>query len=277
MKVLITGADGSIGEYLSKYLSSSHEVFSFRKNKLDITNKVQCIEIINSIKPDIIIHCAALSNIDLCERDEPSAYTINTIGSLNIAYCCNLLNIPIVYLSCSNVYDGNRTNAYYETDLCSPVNIYGKTKLAGENLIRTICSKYFIIRTSWVFGGKNCFVKNIIENKDIPIFMSSVDIASPTYIEDLSSTIEVMLHSNMYGIYNCVNSGAVKKSIWVKTILDYLNVNKEVIEIPEKFISNKALRPKCTILNTSVLKNCFNIELPPWETSLLEYLNKITS
>jgi dTDP-4-dehydrorhamnose reductase len=107
--------------------------------------------------------------------------------------------------------------------------------------------------------------------------MSSVDIASPTYIEDLSSTIEVMLHSNMYGIYNCVNSGAVKKSLWVKTILDYLNVNKEVIEIPEKFISNKALRPKCTILNTSVLKNCFNIELPPWETSLLEYLNKITS
>jgi dTDP-4-dehydrorhamnose reductase len=274
MKVLITGADGSVGDYLSKYLSSSHEVFPFGKNNLDITNKVQCIEVINSMDPDIIIHCAALSNIDLCERDEPTAYTINTIGSLNIAYCCNLLNIPIVYLSCSDVYDGNRTNAYYETDLCSPVNIYGKTKLAGENLIRTICSKYFIIRTSWVFGGKNCFVKNIIENKDIPIIMSSVDIASPTYIEDLSSTIEVMLHSNMYGIYNCVNSGAVKKSLWVKTILDNLNVQKDVIEIPENFISNRALRPKCTIMNTSLLKNCFNIVLPPWEAALLKYLDK---
>jgi dTDP-4-dehydrorhamnose reductase len=277
MKVLITGADGSVGDYLSKYLSSSHAVFPFRKNKLDITNKVQCIEVINNIKPDIVIHCAALSNIDLCERDENSAYTINTIGSLNVAYCCNILDIPIVYISSSNVYDGNRTSAYYETDLCSPVNVYGKTKLAGENLVRTICSKYFIIRTSWIFGGKNCFVKNIIENKDIPIFMSSVDIASPTYIEDLSSTIEVMLHSNMYGIYNCVNYGAVKKSLWVKNILDYLNVKKDVIEIPEKFISNKALRPKCTIMNTSLLKNCFSLELPPWEASLAEYLNKITS
>ena len=277
MKVLITGADGSIGYYLYKYLSSSHEVLPFRKEKLDVTNKVQCIEVITNIKPDIVIHCAALSNIDLCERDETSAFTINTIGSLNVAYCCNMLNIPIVYISCNNVYEGNSTSAYHETDLCSPVNVYGKTKLAGEKLIRTICSRYFIIRTSWIFGGKNCFVKNIIENKDIPIFMSSVDIASPTYIEDLSSTIEAMLHSNMYGIYNCVNSGAVKKSLWVKTILAYLNVEKDVLEIPENFISNRALRPKCTIMNTSLLKNCFNIELPPWETALLNYLNETTA
>jgi dTDP-4-dehydrorhamnose reductase len=277
MKVLITGANGNIGNYLSKYLSSSHEVLPYEKNRLDITNKAQCIEIISSMKPDVVIHCAALSNIDLCERDETSAYTINTIGSLNVAYCCSTLNIPIVYLSCSNVYDGNKTSAYYETDLCSPVNVYGKTKLAGEKLIGTICSKYFIIRTSWIFGGNNCFVRNIMENKDIPIFMSSMDIASPTYIEDLSSTIEAMLHSDMYGIYNCVNSGAVKKSLWVKTILNYLNVQKSVIEIPENFISNRAARPKCTILNTSLLKNCFNIELPPWESALSEYLNKITS
>ncbi len=274
MKILITGTNGRIGDYLSKYLSATHEVFPIKKNKLDISNKIQCIDIIQNMKPDAVIHCAALSNIDLCERDEASAYTINTIGSLNIAYSCSMLNIPILYLSCSNVYDGNKTGPYYETDLCSPVNVYGKTKLAAEKLIRTICSKYFIIRTSWVYGGKNCFVANIIDKKDIPIFMSSTDIASPTYIKDLSIAIEAMLQSTMYGIYNCVNSGAVKKSLWVKGILNHLNVQKDVIEIPDSFISNRALRPKCTILNTSLLKNCFNIELRTWEEALCEYLQE---
>lgn len=274
MKILITGSDGNIGDYLFKYLSPRHEVYPFRKNVLDITNKAKCIDIISNKRPDIVIHCAALTNIDLCERDETSAYSINTLGSLNIAYSCSMLNIPIVYLSSNNVYDGNKTSYYYETDLCSPINVYGKTKLAGEKLIRTICSKFFIIRTSWVFGGKNCFVKNIIENKDIPIFMSSVDVASPTYIEDLCSVIESMIKSDMYGIYNCVNSGGVKKSIWVKAILDHLKVNNEVIEIPENFISNRALRPKSTLMNTYLLKNCFNIEMRSWESALLEYLNK---
>jgi dTDP-4-dehydrorhamnose reductase len=274
MKILITGADGSIGHYMSNYFSINHEVFPFRKAKLDITNKVQCIEIIKNINPDIVIHCAALANIDLCERDETSAYTVNTIGSLNLAYSCSTLNIPIIYLSCNNVYDGNKTSAYYETDLCNPINVYGKTKLAGEKLIRTICSKYFIIRTSWVFGGSNCFVKSVIDNKDIPIFMSSSEIATPTYIEDLCNSIEKMMHSNMYGIYNCVNSGAAKKSLWVKTILEHLNIKKDVIEIPENFISNKALRPKCTILSTSLIKNCFDIELRGWEEALTEYLSK---
>ena len=275
MRILITGADGNIGDYLCKYLSSSHEIYPFKKNILDITNKTKCVETIKKISPDIVIHSAGLSNIDLCERDETSAYTINTIGSLNVAYPCSLLDIPIIYISCNNVYDGNKTCSYYETDECNPINVYGKTKLAGEKLIRTLCSKYFIIRTSWIYGGKNCFVQNIIENKDIPIFMSSGEISTPTYIKDLCFTIEKMFYSNVYGTYNVVNEGAVKKSLWVKKILEYISINKDVIEIPENFISNRALRPRSTILNTSLLKNCFDIELPAWETSLKEYINSL--
>jgi dTDP-4-dehydrorhamnose reductase len=274
MKILITGADGSIGDYLSKYLSSSHEVFPFRKSKLDITNKVQCLDTIKSIMPDAVIHCAALTNIDLCERDESLAYTVNTIGSVNIAFACNLIDIPLVYLSTSNVYNGDKTSPYYESDICTPVNVYGKTKLAAENLIRTVCSKYFILRTSWVFGGKNCFVQNIIDKKDIPLFMCSSDISSPTYVKDLAEIIETMLHTPMYGIYNCVNSGAVKKSLFVSKILEHLGIKDEVMEVPEKYIANRALRPQCTIMNTSLLKNCFNIELRSWEEALSEFFKK---
>lgn len=272
MKILITGSEGNIANYLSTNLRNNHSVYSLNKNELDITNKAKCTEIINELRPDIVLHTAALSNIDLCERDETSAYTINTIGSLNVAYPCSLLDIPIIYISCSNVYDGNKISPYYETDLCTPINVYGKTKLAGEKLIRTICTKYFILRTSWIYGTKNCFVRNIIDNKDVPLFMCSGEISSPTNIKDLFLVIERILKSDMYGIYNCTNSGAIKKSIWVKTILDYINIKKDVIEIPENFISNRAQRPKCTILNTSLIKNCFEIEMPNWEISLRDYL-----
>lgn len=272
MKILITGAEGNIGSYLFANLCRNHTVISLNKNDLDITNKTKCTEIINESKPNIVIHTAALSNIDLCERDETSAYTVNTIGSLNVAYACSLLDIPIIYISCNNVYDGKKTSPYYETDLCTPINVYGKTKLAGEKLIRTICTKYFILRTSWIYGTKNCFVRKIIDNKDVPLFMCSGEISSPTYIKDLYYVIVRMLKSDMYGIYNCTNSGGVKKSIWVKTILDYINIKKDVIEIPENFISNRAQRPNCTILNTSLLKNCFEIEMPSWEISLKDYL-----
>lgn len=274
MKILITGGNGNIGEYLNKSLSGNNEIYALGRDKLDVANKAQCIEVLSNLKPDVVIHTAALSNIDLCERDETSAYTINTLGSLNIAYPCSMLNIPLIYISCNNVYEGNSTSSYYETDHCSPINVYGKTKLAGEKLIRTICSKYFIIRTSWVFGGKTCFVKNIVDNKDVPIFMCSSEVGNPTYIKHLSQAIEKMLCSDRYGIYNCSNSGAIKKSVWVKTILESINVQKDIVEIPENFVANRALRPKSTILNTSLLENCFDMKLPCWEDALKEYFHE---
>jgi dTDP-4-dehydrorhamnose reductase len=274
MKILVTGAEGNIGNYLHKHLSLNHEVYPLKKSDLDITNKVQSMEVLKEINPNILIHSAGLCNIDLCERDERSAYSINTIGSLNMAYACNLLNIPIAYISCSHVYDGSKTSPYYETDECTPINVYGKTKLAGEKLIRTISTKYFILRTSWIYGSKNCFVDSVVNNKDIPLFMSSSEISTPTYIKDFCMALEKIIHSDLYGIYNITNSGAAKKSLWIKTILDYINVKKDVIEIPGNYISNRALRPKCTILNNDLIKNCFDIELPSWETSLKEYLSK---
>lgn len=273
MKIIITGSSGSLGEYFTNFFAHVHEVFPFSKNLLDITNKIQCEKVIKNVRPDIVINTAALSNIDLCEKDESAAYTINTIGSLNIAYACNLMDIPIVQISCSSVYEGSKNSAYTEMDNCIPVNIYGRTKLAGEKLIRTICTKYFIIRTSWIFGGKNCFVKDIINNKDVPIFMCSKEISCPTYIDDLCAATEQMIKSKSYGVYNCVNLGHAEKSFFIKTIFENLNIKKDIIEIPENFKLSAALRPKCTILDTSLLKKAFNVELPYWKESLYKYIN----
>lgn len=272
MKILLTGSNGNIGSYLSAYLSKNHEIYPMKKKELDITSKSLALEVIKTIKPDLVIHCAALTNIDLCERNETSAYTINTLGSLNIAYPCRLLNIPIVYLSTGYVFDGNQKRPYYETDQCNPINIYGKTKLAGEKLIRTVCKKYFIIRTSLVFGGNNCFVKKVIENKAVPVFLCSNEISNLTYIKDLCYVIEKMIQTEQYGVYNCVNSEAVSRSLWIKSIFNLINIEKEITEIPANFVCNKALRANYTALDTMLLNNCFNIILPNWQERLNEYI-----
>ena len=275
MKILLTGSNGNIGSYLQIYLNENHVVYPMERNQIDITNKALTMEVIETIKPDLVIHTAALTNMDLCERDETSAYTINTLGSLNVAYPCSLLDIPIVYLSTGYVFDGTKKRPYYETDQCNPINIYGKTKLAGEKLIRTVCKKYFIIRTSWVFGGSNCFVKKVIENKATPLFLCSNEISNLTYIKDLCYAIEKIISTDQYGIYNCVNSEAVSKAIWIRSIFNQFNIKNEITEIPENFVCNRALRANYTALDTILLNNCFNIILPSWRESLNKYISSL--
>lgn len=274
MKILITSNFTGIGNYLNDYFTNNHDVILFNDSHIDICDKQSVSNVITSVKPDIVIHTLEVSDIDLCERDENLAYSINTIGTFNIAYSCNLLNIPIVYTSTSYVFDGKKQNAYYETDIPNPINTYGKTKLGAEQLIRTICHKNFIIRTSWIFGYEQCFVNKIIKNKEVPIFMCSNEIGNPTYAQDLCYCIDKIISSNQYGIYNCANSNPVSKAFFVKTIFNELNITKEVIEMPCNFFANTAQRPKNSSLNTTLIKNSFNLALPNWYEILNKYLKK---
>ncbi|WP_010234232.1 SDR family oxidoreductase [Clostridium arbusti] len=273
MKILITGIENSLSKYIKNYFDNTHEIYSFTRDELDISNREMTYRIITDIKPDILIHVDSMSNIDTCESDESLAYTINTIGTLNVAYPCSILNIPIIYLSTSYVYGGEKDSPYFETDKCSPVNIYGKTKLAGEKLIRTLCKKYFIVRTGWIFGEDNCFVKKVLSNKNVSMFVCSTETGSPTYVADLCNVIEKMFYSDLYGIYNCGNPPSTTKSTWVKKIFNYAGIERRILEIPENFLRNTATRPKNSSLNISLIKNCFDIDLPDWEDRLIQYIN----
>lgn len=275
MKILLTGAEKNLSKYIKDYFSYNNEIFEFTSNELKSSNKNICFNVITKVKPDILIDLETMDNIDNCETDESSAYTINTIGSLNMAYPCSILNIPIIYLSTSYVYSGNKSSSYFETDQCEPVNVYGKTKLAGEKLIRTLCKRYFIIRSGWIFGFESCFVKKIINNSSVPIFICSSEFGNPTYVGDLCNLIKEMLHSDLYGIYNCGNTPSISKSLWVKTIFRVTGLSKEIVEMPQNFIANSACRPKNSSLNTSLIKNCFNVDFPSWEIRLREYLDSI--
>lgn len=274
MNILITGQSGNLGKYLCGYMSSKNNVLGLDKVDVDIADRSGIIEVITSLKPDILIHTAAITNIDYCEKNENEAYKVNTLGTFNVAYACSLLNIPIVYLSSNYVYGDAKQSPYFETDECSPVNVYGKTKLAGEKMIKSLCKKFFILRTSWVFGGDKCYVKKIIANSNIPIFMSSSEVLNATYIEDLALCIDKLMHTDCYGIYNCVNSLPVRKSDLVRKVFNLLNIKKEVMDLPQDYLSDVAPRPDYSVLNTYLIRNCINIELPNYYQRLEEYIKK---
>ncbi len=270
MNILITGAKGNLGEYMSKYFGINNHVIPLGKNDLNVLEKEKLFNTVKLINPDYIIHNAAINNMDLCEKDEQAAYTTNTIGTLNVAYICSQLNIPIIFISSSYVFNGKKKTPYYETDFCDPVNTFGKTKLAAEKLIRTLCKKYFIIRTSWVFGGKDCYIKKLLNNPS-KIIMSNLEIVNPTYIKDLCFCINKIMVTDFYGIYNCVNDNYCTKKDVLQYVLEINGIDKKVASLPESYLDDITPRPMFNALKTSLINNCFDIKLPSWQERVNEY------
>ncbi|MCB2291057.1 NAD(P)-dependent oxidoreductase [Clostridium sp. CS001] len=275
MNILITGAKGNIGTYLCSALSETHVIYGLDKNELNIMDKLTTEKTLNELKIDAVIHTAALTNKYTCEYNETLAYCINTIGTLNIAQYCNSLNIPLVYLSTTEVYGDTKSLPYIESDKCMPLNVYSKSKLSAEELIQTICTKYFILRSSNIFGGNDCFVRNIINGKHTAIYLFSNPSICITYIEDLTAVLMKLLATDKYGIYNYTNEGYLSKSALINTIIELGNLNVPLNVTSDKLLSSLIKESNYTCVNNSHIKQCLNIEIPFWKDRLKDYINKI--
>ncbi|MBK5242484.1 NAD(P)-dependent oxidoreductase [Clostridium sp.] len=273
MNILITGAKGNIGAYLCSVLSKSHVIYGLDKTELDITDNIATQKIMNELKPDAVIHTAAITNKHFCEYHESLAYGVNTLGTLNIAKCCNSLNIPLIYLSSTDVYGDTKSIPYNETDECIPLNAYSKSKLGGEELIETICKKYFIVRTSNIFGGNDCFVRNLINGRHTTIYLFSNPILSVTYIGDLTEILQRLLTTEKYGIYNYSNKGCLSKSTLINSIIEFGNLKVPLIVTSDKILSNLLKDSKYTCGDSTLIKHTLGIEIPSWNDRLKEYIN----
>lgn len=207
-KVLITGADGMLGQDLSQVFESHNiQVVKTNRKTLDITNIEQAKEVISREKPDIVIHCAAYTNVDKAETDIETARKINAQGTENIAKACNC---PMVYISTDYVFDGTSTKPYTPQDTPNPLNNYGLTKLEGEKAVQKYCKKHYIVRTSWLYGlhGKN-FVETMIslaQNQELKVVNDQT--GCPTWTVDLAEGIFTLLNTQKpYGIYHICGSG----------------------------------------------------------------------
>ena len=219
LDIVITGAHGQLGKELERRLSHSHSVVSLSKYDLDITEKDKVNKIITQLKPQIIIHAAAFTAVDKCEKERKMAFAVNGLGAGNVALAANLVDARMFYISTDYVFDGKKQSPYSEEDVPNPQSTYGMSKWMGEQLVLSI-NNGTVIRTSWLYGhnGKN-FVKTMLEfakkNKQIRVVNDQV--GSPTYVNDLVETMLHLFHKKD-GIYHVSNSDSCSWYTFAKVI-----------------------------------------------------------
>ncbi|MGF7049222.1 dTDP-4-dehydrorhamnose reductase [Paenibacillus sp. DS2015] len=283
MKALVTGATGQLGTDVVNILrSKGHDVLACDRNELDITDQTQCQDVVSQYRPDVVIHCAAYTAVDLAETDIDGAYKVNAVGTRNIAVAAESIGAKLIYISTDYVFDGTSKEPYQEYDNTNPQSIYGKSKRAGEVLVQSLSSKYFIVRTSWVYGihGNN-FVKTMLRlGQDKPSLRVVHDQkGSPTYTVDLANFLLELMQTEKYGVYHASNSGACTWYEFTQAIFEEarsLGIN--IIAQPEPCTTVEFPRPAHRPANSvmehlSIRGNGFQ-DLRPWRAGLTDFLQQ---
>ena len=276
--VLVTGAEGQLGSDLVRLLKlSGYIVFGMGKYELDITNEEMVNKVVSLLKPEIIIHCAAYTQVDKAESEQDIAFLINGIGTRNIAIAAENNHSKLIYISTDYVFDGCSTTPYHEFSPVSPINIYGNSKLAGEMMVRDFHSKFFIIRTSWVFGTNgNNFVKTMLKlsKEKEQLLVVNDQFGCPTYTGDLSKCIIQLMETNKYGIYHVSNSGSCSWFEFAKEIFRQTNNSIKLEPCRTDQFPRPAKRPSYSVMDNMGLRiNNFD-PMPHWKNALKRFLIK---
>ncbi|MEK5204707.1 dTDP-4-dehydrorhamnose reductase [Bacillus sp. FSL R10-2789] len=279
MKVLVTGAKGQLGQDVLCLLENQPwEVFGFGREELDITNEEQVREKVLSIKPDIIIHTAAYTQVDQAESDEEAAFNVNAEGTKYLAKAAEAVGAKFCYVSTDYVFDGTKNEPYKADDQTNPQTVYGKSKLVGEQYTQEYCSKNYIVRTSWVFGlyGNN-FVKTMLrlaeDRKELGIVHDQV--GSPTYTADLARFIIDLVQTDKYGIYHGSNSGICSWYEFAKEIFEQSNIEIMINPLTTEDFPRPAARPKYSVLDKGMIEQNGFESFQDWKKSLKDFLNKL--
>lgn len=278
MKVLVTGGKGQLGVDVTTILQNKlYEVYSFGKDELEITDAQKVFSVFDEIKPDIVVHAAAYTQVDKAEEDEDRAFAVNAIGTRNLAVACEKHNAKMIYISTDYVFDGNTQRPYHEFSLTNPLSVYGKSKLAGEHYVQNLSSKYFILRTSWVYGkyGNN-FVKTMlaIAKDRSEINVVNDQYGSPTYSVDLANFISIIMNSELYGIYHFSNSGYCSWYEFAKAIFELANLEHIKVNPVTTFdFPRPAPRPAFSVMDHMTMRNSGFGYTRHWKEALEDFIN----
>ena len=288
MKILVSGANGQLGKELTRMLDTGFaeigeipytlknaEVIKADIDDLDITNINATISFIENIKPQVIINCSAFTNVDLCETERDTAFRVNSLGPRNLAIAAQKVNAKLIHISTDYVFNGDGNEPYCEYDSCNPQSIYGKTKYLGEQYVREFCPKYFIVRTSWLYGYEgNNFVKTIMklakEKESIKVVNDQR--GNPTNANDLAYHILKLIDSNEYGIYHCTGSGECSWYDFACKIVEYANISCEVAPCTTSEFPRPAKRPSYSSLDNMMLRNTIEDEMRFWQDALRNFI-----
>lgn len=280
MKVLVTGFNGQLGYDVIKELESrGAECKGVDMQDFDITDKEQTLSYVKTYNPDVVVHCAAYTAVDKAEDDEENCRRVNVDGSENLAIACEELGAKMLYVSTDYVYGGNGETPFETTDETDPKSVYGRTKLEGENAVRKHLDKYFVVRTSWVFGiNGNNFVKTMLRLGAERDELNVVDdqIGSPTYTPDLARLICDLIATEKYGIYHGTNENYCSWAEFAAEIMKLGGRKAVVNPIPSSQYPARAQRPLNSRLSKACLDEAGIDRLPSWQNALKRYIGELS-
>lgn len=285
-RILITGALGQLGLAINRLLADKDQYQLFRTDAiaseedkvevLDITDLEAVNNMFTKVKPDIVINCAAMTAVDLCESKQEMAYQINAVGPKNLAKASEMVGAKLVHVSTDYVFEGNAKEPYIESDTTNPATVYGKTKLQGEEFVQNNCSRAFVVRTAWLYGeGKN-FVRTMLrlaENKGNRIRVVNDQYGSPTSALELARVIVHLIQTESYGIYHATCEGITNWYEFAVTIFKEAGVEADVEPVTTEEYNCPTPRPIYSVLDNKALRDRHGYIMKDWKDAFYEYMN----
>jgi len=279
--ILVTGANGQLGECFKKQ-SAKHPDLNFifcASGELDITSKEALATFFQHKEIDICINTAAYTNVEQAENEKDRAFLVNAEGAKNIAEICKNKGVVLFHFSTDYVFNGNSSRPYLETDEVDPINVYGASKLKGEEEIKSVFEEYFILRTSWLYSefGHN-FYKTILRKADenAELNITTSQIGTPTNANDLANYVLKLINSGSqeYGLYHFSNEGQATWYDFAAEILNYSGKTDQVILNKSGFFKTLAKRPEYSVLSKEKITSKFE-PVENWKKSLFDLINEI--
>jgi len=291
MRILITGSKGQLGKQIINILNERKseigkipveyekaEIIAADVTELDISDFIAVKNFFLEAKPDLVINCAAYTNVDGCEGDEDTAFRINALGPRNLALASEEIGAKLIHISTDYVFNGEGSVPFREYDLPQPVSVYGKTKLSGENYVRELSSRYFIVRTAWLYGyeGKN-FVYTIMKAGREKGVLTVVDDqrGNPTNAEDLAHHLLKLGVTEEFGTYHCTGAGECSWFDFASKIIELSGIQCTVKPVTSAEYASAARRPAFSSLDNMMLRCTIGDEMRNWEEALRMFISKI--
>jgi len=273
MRVVVTGHQGQLGRAMQEVLAGA-EILGIDLPEYDITDPASITDAVRGFRPDVVVHGAAMTDVDGCERDPELAFRVNTLGTQNVAVACQRCGAVMVHVSTNDVFDGTLNRPYYEWDRPTPRSVYAQSKAAAEFYVRTLLNRFHIVRTAWLYAqeGSN-FVTKIIAAADKYGALQVVvdEVSAPTYAPDLAEAIARLIHTEHYGIFHFTNSGLCSRYDWAGKILELSGRGHVPIEPITHDQWQRAAPPPLYAPIANTVGAALGITLRPWEEGLKAY------